>query len=136
MRSRGYLVGCALLVGVSSMLAAQDQSSPCEQWKAWATRPASGPAVLHVTALCQLPTPGHKVELAPDPKQGTDTTVFVLNEVVHPPEEMVAQVITPYELHYRKKIRKTYRQVLIEPSGTHVTIEEGKKESTEAPPAK
>jgi hypothetical protein len=134
MRWRTHWVFCALFV--SSIVAAQDQSSPCERWKAWVTHPASGPAILNVTAECQLPTPGHKVELVPDPKQDSDPTVFVLNEVVHPPEGMVAQVITPYKLHYRKKIRKNYKEVLIQPSGTHVTIEERSKGSAEAPPSK
>lgn len=136
MRGRGYWVVCALFLGISSLVTGQDQSSPCEGWKAWVSHSASGPAILHVTAECQLPTPGHKVELVPDPKQGSDPTVFVLNEVVHPPQGMVAQVITPYQLHYKKKTRKTYKQVLIQPSGTQVTIEEGSKESTQAPPAK
>ena len=136
MRWRGHWVVCALFLGVSSMISAQDQTSPCEGWKAWVTHPASGSAILHVTAECQLPTPGHKVELVPDTNQGSDPTVFVLNEVVHPPEGMVAQVITPCKLHYKKKTRKTYKQVLIQPSGTRVTIEERSKASTEAPPAK
>lgn len=133
---RGHRVPCTLFLGVSSIVAAQDRSSLCEGWKAWVKHPASGPVMLHVTAECQLPTPGHKVELVPDPKQASEPTVFVLDEVVHPPEGMVAQVITPYKLHYRKKTRKTYKQVLIQPSGTRITIEEGSKASTEAPPAK
>src|ERR1700740_1346214 len=120
MRWRGHWVVGALFLGVSSMISAQDQTSPCEGWKAWATHPASGSGILHVTAECQLATPGHKIELVPDTNQGSDPTVFVLNEVVHPLEGMVAQVITPYELHYKKKTRKTYKQVLIQPSGTHV----------------
>jgi hypothetical protein len=135
MRWRTHRVFCALLL-VSSIVAAQDPSSPCEGWKAWVTHPASASAILHVTAECQLPTPGHKVELVRDSKQGSDPTVFVVNEVVHPPEGMVAQVITPYKLHYRKKIQKTYKEVLIQPSGAHVTIEERSKQSSETPPAK
>ena len=113
-----------------------EASCVCEGWKAWRAQSSSGSAILHVTAECQLPTPGHKVELVPDTKQGSDSTVFVLNEVVHPPEGMVAQVITPYKLHYKRKIRKSYKEVLIQPSGTHVTIEEGSKGSPEASTAK
>ena len=118
------------------MAAAQNDASICEGWKAWRAQSSSSSVILHLTAECQLPTPGHKVELVPDTKQGSDPAVFVLKEVVHPPEGMVAQVITPYQLHYKKKIRKSYKEVLIQPSGTHVTIEEGSKGSGEVPPAK
>ena len=134
LRSDG-LVG-ALILGLPCVLAAQDHASVCEGWKAWRAQSSSGATILHVTAECQLPTPGHKVELVPDTKQGSDPTVFVLNEVVHPPVGMVAQVITPYKPHYKRKIRKSYKQVLIQPSGTHVTIEDGSKGSPEASTAK
>jgi len=136
MRWRSYWALCALFLGVSSMVHAQDHTSICEGWKAWRAQSASGSIILHVTAECQLPTPGHKVELVPDTNRGSDPTVFVLNEVVHPPEGMVAQVITPHKLDYKKKTRKIYKQVLIQPSGTYVTIEERSKGPTEAPPAK
>lgn len=133
MHCREHWLICALLLGVASMVAAQDNASICEGWKAWRAQSSSGSAILHVTAECQLPTPGHRVEILPDTKQGGDPSVFVLNEVVHPPEGVVAQVITPYKLHYKKKIRKLYKDVLIQPSGTHVAIEEG---SAETPSAK
>ena len=133
---RANWIVCVLLFGASPMVSAQNHASICEGWKAWRAQSSSGSAILHVTAECQLPTPGHKVELVPDTKQGSDSTVFVLNEVVHPPEGMVAQVITPYKLHYKRKIRKSYKEVLIQPSGTHVTIEEGSKGSPEASTAK
>ena len=136
MRLRGRWIRCALFLGISSMVAAQDHASICEGWKAWRAQPSSGSAVLHVTAECELPTPGHKVELVPDTKQSSDPSVFTLNEVVHPAEGMVAQVITPYKLRYKKKIGKSYKEVLIQPSGTHVTIEQGSKASAETAPPK
>jgi len=114
----------------------QEQSSPCEQWKAWVSHHAAGPVILHVTAECQLPTPGHKVELVPDANQGSDSTVLVLKEIVHSPSSLVAQVITPYKLHYKKKMRKAYKEVLIQPSGTPVKIEAATKGSSQASPAK
>jgi len=132
---RHWLVG-ALVLGLPTVIAAQNQASICEGWKAWRTHPQSGSPVLYVTADCQLPTPAHKVELVPAASQGTDASVFVLNEVVHPPEGMVAQVITPYKLHYRKRTQARYKEVLIQPSDTHVTIEGGSKSSAEAPTAK
>src|SRR5215472_10509353 len=133
---RGRWVFCVLFLGLSSMVSAQDHASICEGWKAWRAQSWSGSTILHVTAECQLPTPGHKVELVPDAKRDSGSSVFVLDEVVHPPEGMVAQVITPYKLHYKKKIGKTYKEVLIQPAGTQVTIEEGSKGSSETPPAK
>jgi hypothetical protein len=43
-----------------------------------------------------MPTPGHTVELVPGDPHGSDASVFRLNEVVHAPEGMVAQVITAF----------------------------------------
>lgn len=136
MRWRGHLIVCALFLGVSSMVAAQDHASICEGWRAWRAQSSSGSTILHVTAECQLPTPGHKVELVPDANPGSGSSVLVLDEVVHPPEGMVAQVITPYKLHYKKKIGKAYKEVVIQPAGTHVHIEERTKAVSETPATK
>ena len=133
MRSRNALFLLMLTIVVSPMVSAQDQAQPSvgSGWKAWWTQPQSGPAILHVSAHCELPTPGHKVELVPASPQGSDATVLVLNETVHPPEGMVAQVITPFELHYRKRTRPEFKEVVINPAGTHVPIAEAQKKSKE-----
>lgn len=86
---------------------------------------------MHVSAHCELPTPGHKVDLVPASPQGSDATVLVLNETEHPPEGMVAQVITPFELHYRKRTRAGFKEVVINPEGTHGPITEAQKKPTE-----
>ena len=87
--------------------------------------------MLQVTAHCELPTPGHKVVLVPATPPGSDASVLVLNEIVHAPEGMVAQVITPFELHFRRKTRKSFKEVLINPEGTRVPI--GKAATKTAP---
>src|SRR5215469_9919531 len=110
---------------------AQDQTSPCTDWKAWRTVSASHATVLDVEADCQLPTPGHKVELVPARDQGKAKTVLVLNQVIHAPEGMVAQVITPYKLHYRRRLGRNYSDVLIQPSGTKVPIQDKPKKASE-----
>ena len=133
---RGRWVICACVLGMSSMIAAQDQPTPCTDWKAWRTVSASHTSMLHVTADCQLPTPGHKVELVPATDQGSDKTVLVLNETLHAPEGMVAQVITPYKLHYRKRLRQNYSDVLIQPSGTKVHIEDKPTKASDGSKAK
>jgi hypothetical protein len=92
--------------------------------------------MLHVTADCQLPTPGHKVELVPATDKGGDKTVLVLNEVIHAPEGMVAQVITPYKLRYRSRLRRNHSDVLIRPSGTKVHIEDKPNKASDNSQAK
>jgi hypothetical protein len=133
MRLRIAAVLFALSAGVSIAAHAQnpDHASICRGWQAWRTHPQSGSPVLHVTADCKLPTPAHKLELVPATPQGADASVFVLNEVVHPPEGMIAQVITPYKLHYRKRGQAKYKEVLIEPSDTHVLVEDAAKKAPE-----
>jgi hypothetical protein len=119
-----------LLIALSYGAPAQDQTSPCTDWKAWRTVSASHPSMLHVVADCQLPTPGHKVELVPATDQGSDKAMLVLNEVIHAPEGMVAQVITPYKVHYRRRFRRNYSDVLIQPSATRVHIEDKPKKAS------
>ena len=125
-----------LLIALSHGAHAQDQTSPCTDWKAWETVSASHTSTLHVAADCQLPTPGHKVELVPATDQGSDKGVLVLNEVIHAPEGMVAQVITPYKLHYRRRLRRKYSDVMIQPSGTKVHIEDKPKKPSDNSQAK
>ena len=92
--------------------------------------------MLYVTANCELPTPGHTVELVPAADQGNDKMVLVLNELIHAPGGLVAQVITPYKLHYRGKLRQNYSDVLILPSGTKVHIEDKPKKASNKSEAK
>jgi hypothetical protein len=63
--------------------------------------------------------------LPADP-QGSDASVYLLNEVVHAPEGMVAQVITPFKLYYRKRTRTSDKEFVIHPGGIHVSVEEMK----------
>jgi hypothetical protein len=127
-----------LLAMSSRVILGQDsaQTSVCADWKAWRTVSASLAPVLQVVADCQLPTPGHKVELVPATDQGSDKTVLVLNEVVHAPAGMVAEVITPYKLHYRRRLRQNYSDALIQPSGTKVHIEDKPKMASDSSQAK
>jgi hypothetical protein len=124
MRSGGLLQALWLTLLVPCALFAQNPAQPsvCSGWKAWRSYPPSGPPILHVAAHCELPTPGHKVELVPATPQGSDATVLVLNELLHAPEGVVAQVITPFELHYKKRTRVKCKEVVINPEGTHVPV--------------
>lgn len=133
MQTRKGFFWLALLIVISGAANGQDTAQPslCSGWKAWRSHPQSGPPVLHVTAHCELPTPGHKVELVPATPPGSDASVLVLTEIVHSPEGMVAQVITPFDLHFRKKTHTGFKEVLINPEGTRVPI--GKAATKTAP---
>ena len=133
MRSRLLWIA---LIALACSAHAQHPDAPCSDWKAWRTGSASHGSTLYVTAACKLPTPGHKVELVPAVDQGNDKTVLVLNELIHAPGGLVAQVITPYKLRYRGKLRPNYSDVLILPSGTKVHIEDKPRKASNKSEAK
>jgi hypothetical protein len=111
---------------------AEPSAADCSDWKA--THSVKR-ATYVITATCQMPTPAHIVELIPAETQGRDPSVYVLNEVVHAPDAMVTQVITPFRLSYQKRSRATYKEFVINPGNIHVAVAEPPKPKTEPAPA-
>jgi len=113
-----------MLVSLAGSAQTADQSlANCSGWKALRNIRTS---TYYVSATCEMPTPGHTVELVPADPQGSDASVCVLNEVVHAPEGMVAQVITGFKLYCRNRTRTSYKEFVIKPGGIHVSVEEMK----------
>jgi hypothetical protein len=126
---RALLLASLAVLGAQRIFAqGSDQpSTKCSDWKAWRN---VNSATYYISATCELPTPAHTVELVPAGPQGSDPHVYVLNEMVHAPEGMVAQVITPYQLHYRKKTRMNYKEFVINPGAIHVSVEGAKAKTS------
>ena len=123
MKQPTSLFWLVLFLAVPCALAAQQADQPpakCSGFKALRNAKTS---TYYLSATCEMPTPGHTVELVPAEPQGSDPTVYVLTEVVHAPDGMVAQVITPYKLRFRKRTRTIFKEFLINPGAIKVQVE-------------
>lgn len=100
------------------------QQGKCSDWKAWHDRQPVGPATLHVTGKCVLPTGGFKVELRPMKRQGINPRILLLEKIVHPPTGPANDIVTTVDVHYTEKTDAHYDQVTIIPDGVTIPVKE------------
>jgi hypothetical protein len=95
----------------------------CRDWKARLDAAPGKAPTLYLTGTCDLPTPGHRIELIRKAPQGFNPRDLLLDKVITPPTGVVAQVITPVEVRYEEKTDFIYDTVTILPDGATIRVE-------------
>jgi hypothetical protein len=95
----------------------------CHDWTAVHGHEPPGPSILTVRGNCTFPTAGYSVELRPAEPQGINPRDLLLNRIVHPPTDPVAQVVTDVEVTYSEETEFDYQTVTILPDGPSVPVE-------------
>ena len=96
----------------------------CRDWNAWIDRMPPGKPTLHVTSVCEFPTPGYTVELRPAEPQGINPADLLLEMHVTEPYGQVPQVVTTVEVRYEQDDSPDYDTVSIVPDGPTIPVQD------------
>jgi hypothetical protein len=92
-------------------------------FRAW----IDGTAMLHVEGTVTLPTPGHAAALVPVADQtARDADTLRLRLDVHPPEGLVAQVLTDARVAWSGPADRPYTTVSVDVLAVAIPVETGR----------
>jgi hypothetical protein len=111
-----------LLTGTARCRAAGPHETGCRDWTARLLRVATGGAVLLVTAVCTVPTSGHKVELRRHEPQGINPADLLLDLVITEPSGPAADVLTDVPVRYEEPTEAGFATVTILPDGPSIPV--------------
>ncbi len=97
--------------------------NPGCKWEAVHNWQPPRPGKLTVTGVCDMPTPGYRIELKRKVPQGINPSILLLEKIVTPPTGPQPEVVTPTPVRaYEEVTQDKFKEVMILPDNARVEV--------------